>query len=187
MAVAVGRSGPQRVLIALLACVAAAVPASAASAATPWTRCSKAAGNTAASQAGLPRALDADPVLRRIFGTTRPPSAVYKTPRTSLCGDFDGDGHADRALLYECCTVSSPAPWVVLRRRGSAWQIAYRRLHDTTFKLEGKGARLITTEPRYAHNDANCCPSRLRIGTLRWTGSSFKRTFRIVKAKNPGG
>ena len=83
--------------------------------------------------------------------------------------------------------MSSPAPWVVLRRRGSAWQIAYRRLHDTTFKLEGKGARLITTEPRYAHNDANCCPSRLRIGTLRWTGSSFKRTFRIVKAKNPGG
>src|SRR5436309_3241091 len=83
--------GPQRVLIALLACVAAAVPASAASAATPWTRCSKAAGNTAAGQAGLPRALDADPVLRRIFGTTRPPSAVYKTPRTSLCGDFDGD------------------------------------------------------------------------------------------------
>src|SRR5205823_9783702 len=114
MAVAVGRSGPQRVLIALLACVAAAVPASAASAATPWTRCSKAAGNTAAVQAGLPRALDADPVLRRIFGTTRPPSAVYKTPRTSLCGDFDGDGHADRALLYECCTVSSP-------RRGSSF------------------------------------------------------------------
>jgi hypothetical protein len=81
---------------------------------------------------------------------------------------------------YQCCTVSSPAPWVVLRRRGSSWRIVYKRLNDTTFKLEASGTSLVTTEPKYAASDALCCPSRLRIGTLRWTGSAFTRAFRIV-------
>jgi hypothetical protein len=157
--------------------------AAAASAAhSPWAACSKAAGNAAARDARLSQVLDADPVLRGDFGATRP-SSVYKRPATSLCGDFDGDAHTDRALLYQCCTVSSPAPWLVLRRQGSAWRIAYERLHDTTFKLEPHGTRLVTTEPKYSSSDALCCPSRLRIGTLRWTGRSFKRTFRVVQAK----
>jgi len=86
------------------------------------------------------------------------------------------------ALLYQCCTVSSPAPWLVLRRTGSTWRIAFRRLHDTTFKLEARGTDLVTTEPKYAATDANCCPSQLRIGTLRWTGTAFRRTFRIESA-----
>jgi hypothetical protein len=149
--------------------------------ATAWTSCSKAQGNTAARAAGLGAALNGDPELRGVFGNETP-SSTYKTPTTSLCGDFDGDGDVDRALHYQCCTVSSPAPWVVLRRKGSRWQIAYSRLHDATFKLEARGTRLVTTEPRYAASDANCCPSRLRIGTLRWTGTSFKRTLRIVAA-----
>ena len=113
------------------------------------------------------------------------PSRVYKTPRTSLCGDFDGDGDADRAVHYQCCTVSSPAPWVVLRRQGSRWPIAYRRLHDTTFKLYGSGTSLMTTEPKYSRSDPNCCPSRLRIGRLRWTGAAFKRSFELRAAPRP--
>ena len=85
-------------------------------------------------------------------------------------------------MHYQCCTVSSPAPWVVVRRQGSRWRIAYRRLHDTTFKLQGSGTSLKTTEPKYARSDANCCPSRLRIGWLRWTGSAFKRSFQLQDA-----
>lgn len=147
-----------------------------------WAKCSKSAGGAAARQAGFSRALDAEPVLRRVFGSTRP-SSVYKTPTTSLCGDFDRDGDTDRAVLYQCCTVSSPAPWLVLRGRGPSWRIAYKRLHDTTFKLEADGARLVTTEPQYSSSDALCCPSKLRIGLLRWTGRAFKRTFRVRSAK----
>ena len=161
---------------ALLALVA--VPA--AGAAT-WNACSKADGDAAARRAGLSRALNRDPTLRRVFFDVKP-SRVYKTPRTSLCGDFDGDGDVDRAVHYQCCTVSSPAPWVVLRRQGSRWRIAYRRLHDTTFKLYGNGTSLMTTEPKYSRSDPNCCPSRLRIGRLRWTGTAFKRSFEIRAA-----
>jgi hypothetical protein len=152
-----------------------------ARATTPWAKCSIARGNAAAHEAGLVRALDSDRSLKRVFGADRP-SETYRRPSTSLCGDFDGDGVIDRAVHYQCCTVSSPAPWVVLRRRGSRWRIVFSRLHDTTFRLEGDGTNLVTTEPKYASTDALCCPSQLRIGTLRWTGSAFKRTFRIQDA-----
>ena len=149
-----------------------------ATAATPWRSCSRASGNEAAHRAGLVRALNTDRTLRRLFSGTRPSSA-YGRPTTSLCGDFDGDGHTDRAVLYQCCTVSSPAPWLVLRRTGSTWRIAFSRLHDATFKLEASGPDLVTTEPKYAPSDANCCPSQVRIGTLHWTGAAFTRTFRV--------
>ena len=173
-------------LLGLIGISAASAPADGAHP-TPWTRCSKAAGDAAARAAGLAQALDADPVLRRAFGSAKP-SETYKRPATSLCGDFDGDGQTDRAVLYQCCTVSSPAPWAVLRRRGKTWRVAHARLHDPTFKLEGDGTRLITTEPKYASGDANCCPSRLKVGTLRWTGHAFTRSFRLVDAsKAPGG
>ena len=125
------------VLIALATGVFVAAVVPAANAAT-WTRCSKAQGDAAARSAGLARALNRDPSLRRVFLDVRP-STVYRRASTSLCGDFDRDGDSDRAVHYQCCTVSSPAPWVVLRRRGSRWRIAYRRLHDTTFKLQGSG------------------------------------------------
>lgn len=164
--------------VAVVVCVAPAVNARAA---TSWTRCSLPHGNAAAHEAGLVRALNSDPILERVFSGERP-SDTYRRPSTSLCGDFDGDGVTDRAVHYQCCTVSSPAPWVVLRRHGSRWRIVFRRLHDTTFKLEGDGATLVTTEPKYASTDALCCPSELRIGTLRWTGTAFKRTFRIEEA-----
>jgi hypothetical protein len=150
--------------------------------AATWTSCSKAVGNAAARSAGLARALDRDRSLRRVFSDVRP-STVYRRPRTSLCGDFDHDGDTDRAVHYQCCTVSSPAPWVVLRRRGSRWRIAYRRLHDTTFKVQGVSTSLMTTEPKYARSDPNCCPSRLRIGRLRWTGTAFRRSFQIQDAE----
>lgn len=147
-----------------------------------WSHCSRAAGDRAAREAGLSRALDNDKMLKRVFVDAKA-SKVYRRPSTSLCGDFNGDGHLDRAVHYQCCTVSSPAPWVVLRRRNGRWQIAYKRLHDTTWKLEGQANDLVTTEPSYdLRHDALCCPSHLRIGTLRWTGLRFKRTYRIEAA-----
>lgn len=152
--------------------------ADAADAARPWSKCSRTRGDAAARQAGLVAALNGDRRLRRLHGSRRP-SGAYRRPSTSLCGDYDGDGVTDRAVHYRCCTVSSPAPWVVLNRRGPRWRIVFRRLHDTTIRLQGADTRLVTTEPRYAPTDPNCCPSQLRIGALRWTGTAFKRTFRI--------
>ena len=71
------------------------------------------AGDAAARQAGLVHALNSDRRLKRVFSGERP-SDTYRRPSTSLCGDFDGDGVTDRAVHYQCCTVSSPAPWLVL-------------------------------------------------------------------------
>src|SRR4051812_7253250 len=165
----------------LLTSVAIVLPlilAGPSQAATPWKKCSARQGNIAAHAAHMTHALDSDRTLKRVFIGTRP-SRVYRRPSTSLCGDYNGDGRTDRAVLYQCCTVSSPAPWVVLSHRRSGWHMVYKRLHDTTFRLQADGSDLLSTEPKYSRSDANCCPSRLRIGRLRWTGSRFKRTFRI--------
>jgi hypothetical protein len=173
----------RRAIVTALLVLAAAATATTASAATAWEPCSRTADEAAARSAGLARALDRDPALKRTFSGQTAPSDTYQRASTSLCGDFDGDGRTDRALLYQCCSVSSPAPWVVLSKRdGSRWQIVFSRLHDTTFKLEGDGGKLRTEEPRYAKADPNCCPSALRIGKLRWTGEAFKRSFRITDA-----
>ncbi|MBE2315885.1 hypothetical protein DVA67_007855 [Solirubrobacter sp. CPCC 204708] len=172
------RAHPRRSAVAVIGLALCAAAPETAVAASPWETCSRSAGHAAALKAGLQRALNTDRGLRRVFSGTQP-SSIYRRPSTSLCGDFNGDGVTDRALLYQCCTVSSPAPWVVLRRRGSQWRIVFRRLSDTTFRLEANGTRLVTTEPKYGSGDANCCPSQLRIGTLRWTGRSFKRSFRL--------
>jgi hypothetical protein len=145
--------------------------------AAAWVSCSKSAGDAAARRAGLSQALDTDPILVEGFSRDRP-SQIFRKPFTSLCGDFDRDGRTDRALLYQCCTTAAPAPWVVISRG----RIVYRRLHDPTFSLKGSGTRLVTTEPRYARSDALCCPSALKVGTLRWTGRAFRRTFRIRKS-----
>lgn len=144
-----------------------------------WRRCSRTQGDRAAHSAGLFRALARDGRLGPTFGERISLTRLYGRPATSLCGDVDRDGRTERAVHYQCCTVSSPAPWAVLRRRGARWRIIYDRLHDTTWKLEPRGADLVTTEPKYGSRDAHCCPSHLRIGTLRWTGHRFKRTFRI--------
>src|SRR5690242_19300917 len=87
-----------------------------ASAARSWSKCSLRRGDAAARQAGLAHALNSDRVLERVFSGERP-SDTYRRPSTSLCGDFNGDGVIDRAVHYQCSTVSSPAPWLVLRRR----------------------------------------------------------------------
>jgi hypothetical protein len=167
-------------LLLLLTAISSSGPAHADVVTGGWARCSIAQGDVAARGAGLRDALDRDDALRRTFVATRP-SRVYQRPSVSLCGDLNADGRTDaRALHYQCCTGSSPAPWLVLRRRGTRWRIAYKRLHDTTWSLKASRADLVTIEPKYdfAH-DALCCPTQLRIGTLRWTGRAFKRTFRL--------
>jgi hypothetical protein len=163
-----------------LVAVTLIAPAAAQQRHAAWKKCSIARGDAAAREAGIWRALDHDPTLRSTFSEVRSTRSVYGRPSTSLCGDFNGDGRLDRAVHYQCCTVSSPAPWVVLRRQAGRWRIAYKRLHDTTWELKGDGTELRTTEPKYSRSDVHCCPSHLRIGTLRWTGARFKRTFQIV-------
>ena len=39
-------------------------------------------------------------------------------------------------------------------------------------------------QPRYAENEANCCPSSYRLRRYTWTGSRFK-AGKVRKRKNP--
>jgi hypothetical protein len=164
------------ITIALAAVLIGAGDASAAR--RDWHACSKTATKAAAEQAGLPARMDADASLRTVFGDVAPSSALTTVAR-SLCADFDGDGDVDRLARYTCCTVSSPSPVVILRRVGSGYAIVYARFDEAVFEVRGAGRDVIQEAPRYAPDDANCCPSKIRERRIRWTGTRFVTHVRI--------
>jgi len=174
-------------LVAAAAVIGALLlPTSAAQAASRnWHGCSRTTTTVAANVAGVPAALDANPGLRSIFGDQLP-SATFNTVYRAYCADFDGDGDVDRAAQYACCTVSSPSPVVILRNNGARFAIVYKRLRAPIFRIRRSGRKLVLREPKYSSNDANCCPSRYRDRTLRWTGSRIKATVRIRRAPGIG-
>jgi len=175
-----------RVVGAAAAVGAALLPVTAAEAASrDWHGCSRTATTVAASLAGVPAALDANPRLRSIFGDQLP-SATFHTVYRAYCADFDGDGDVDRAAQYACCTVSSPSPVAILRNNGASFEIVYKRFGAPIFRVRRSGRKLVLREPKYSSNDANCCPSRFRDRTLRWTGTRIKATVRIRRAASVG-
>jgi hypothetical protein len=167
-------------LAASIACAAAAPGASAATA--RWWGCGTGPAATAAQAAGVPAALDADPGLRRVFGDD-PPSSILE-PYRAFCADFDRDGDVDRALLYACCTVSSPGPYAILRNDGAGrFSVSYARLGDIVFSLRPRGGRLVVRSPKYGPADPNCCPSRLSVRVLRWTGTRWAGRVSVRRAR----
>ena len=165
---------------------AALLPVTAAQAASRnWHGCNRTATTFVANFAGVPAALDANPGLRRTFGDQLP-SATFSAVYRAYCADFDGDGDVDRAAQYACCTVSSPSPVVILRNNGASFAIVYKRFGTPIFRIRRSGRKLVLREPKYSSNDANCCPSRYRDRTLRWTGTRIKATTRIRRAPNIG-
>ena len=179
--------GPLLLVAAAAAIGALLLPVTAAQAAASrnWHGCSRTTTTVAANAAGVPAALDANPRLRSIF-LDPPPSAEFPTVSGAYCADFDGDGDVDRAAMYSCCTVSSPSPVVILRNNGASFAIVYKRFGAPIFRIRRLGRKLVLREPKYSSDDANCCPSRFRDRTLRWTGSRIKATVRIRRAPGIG-
>ena len=170
-------------LAALLGLLLAAGAQTASAASRTWKPCSRTATKAAAERAGLPARIDADDRLRVIFAPGAPSSRLTSIGR-SLCADYDGDGDVDRLALYRCCTVSSPAPFAILRKDGAAYAIAYARLRDAVFGIRAAGRDVVEREPKYARNDANCCPSLVRERRIHWTGSRFATSVRLRRARS---
>jgi hypothetical protein len=163
----------------LAACAFAGPNASAATA--KWWACGKAGGAAAAQAAGFPAAMDADPRLRETFGDEAPSSVL--NARRAYCADFDRDGDVDRAVMYTCCTVSSPSPYAILRNDATTWTTVYARLSDIVFQLAPRGGRLIARSPKYAATDPNCCPSRLSVRELRFTRGKWVGRVTVRRAR----
>jgi len=61
-----------------------------------------------------------------------------------------------------------------------------KRFGTPIFRIRRSGRKLVLREPKYSSNDPNCCPSRYRDRTLRWTATRIKATTRIRRAPNIG-
>ena len=145
-----------------IAIVAAAVAAATASAA-PAASCSRAAANTAIRQ-----------VKPHIAGLGDTPLLV--TPANAdelICFDFTRDRRTDLAVTVASGGTAGDIGWVVLRRTATGWRLALSR---TGYKLGlfRLGSDLVSSQPVYARNDPNCCPTRgYDHERWHWNGSRF--------------
>jgi hypothetical protein len=154
-------------IVAAGAVVLSAAFAESAAAAAP---CSKRAARDA---------IAASPAAKRAIRRTgnvvpgRDVLDVYGVARVR-CRDLAGDRRRELGVLVRCCTVSSYSPFLIFRRSGSGWELAFSRSRMTIFKVSSRGRSYVLKEPRYKPTDRNCCPSGYRYFRIRWAQGRFR-------------
>ena len=145
-----------------LAAALAAVATTSAHAAKPT--CTVAAGKRAVAGANLRmKLLGASPV--RVGA-----SSVDRV----LCHDFTRDGRTDLAVTIASGGTAGDVGFAVLQARpAGGWRVA---LAHSGYKLGlfRVGGDLVSSQPIYAKNDPNCCPTRGFDHTrYHWNGKRF--------------
>jgi hypothetical protein len=93
---------------------------------------------------------------------------------TLICHDFTGDGRIDMAFTVFSGGTAGDTAWVVLRRAGAGWRVAFRHLDAYKVGLTRAGSDLVESMPVYRRNDPNCCPTGgFDHRRLRWNGRTF--------------
>lgn len=151
------------VLIGLLAAPATA------DGATRW-KGGCAGGNQAAEEAGFKAMMDANLRIRAVFADpdATPPSDGMRLVQ-SWCGDINGDGRRDRAVLFRLKGGSggSPAAAAVLIGRSTGPRVGWQKTGFVLSKFRGV-RKLRIDRNIYSSGDATCCPSRTRAYSLTW-------------------
>jgi hypothetical protein len=75
-----------------------------------------------------------------------------------ICLDFTRDGKTDMVAAIDSGGTAGAIAWIAFRATPSGWQ---RVLARSGYKLGlvRAGSDLISTQPIYRKNDANCCPT----------------------------
>jgi hypothetical protein len=104
--------------------------------------------------------------------TDRPREQVLAIrPQT---GDLTGDGADDLLTFEETGGTGACGRWRVLAQTGQGMeQILERETCDTTIDVSPRGT-LLVREAVFAPGDPHCCPSSVRLTTLRWTGERWR-------------
>jgi hypothetical protein len=92
------------------------------------------------------------------------------------CGDVTADDAIDAVFTVASGGTAGDTRFGVLRgtEDGSAGELAlYREGYKIGIARRGRRSFEVI-QPRYAKNDANCCPSSFRLRRYTWTGSRFK-------------
>jgi hypothetical protein len=100
-------------------------------------------------------------------------------PDRLICHDLTRDGKGDMAVTVFSGGTAGDTAWVVFRRAGNGWKLAYAQLHAYKVGLFRSGGDLIESQPIYRKNDPNCCPSGgFAQRRFHWNGKTFVVTQR---------
>jgi hypothetical protein len=125
--------------------------------------------------AGARSAILATPALR----TLRPTVRYGGGPDRVICHNLTGDAVADMAVTVFSGGTAGDTAWVVFRRSGGRWKLAYAQLHGYKVGLFRRGTDLVESQPIYRASDPNCCPSGgFAQRSFHWNGTTFVVTRR---------
>ena len=88
-------------------------------------------------------------------------SAVRVDPKSVdqvICGDFTRDGRTDLAVTIASGGTAGDIGVAVFRSTPAGWKVALA-VDGYKVGLARAGGDLVTTQPIYRTNDANCCPT----------------------------
>ena len=103
-------------------------------------------------------------------------SPVLVTPSSAdelICFDFTRDGRTDLAVTVASGGTAGDIGWIVLVRTRIGWRLALTRggYKIGLFRVAGD---LVVSQPVYARDDPNCCPSRgFDHQRWHWNGEKF--------------
>jgi hypothetical protein len=93
-----------------------------------------------------------------------------------ICEDVTRDGQDEMIALLTCCTAGTPMPWAIFERKADSWrpvyQVVSRKVTLSGLRVNDMGD-VVEKLPRYAPDDAYCCPSAFSYRVTHWTGSRF--------------
>ena len=91
----------------------------------------------------------------------------------ALCHDFTRDGRVDVAVTIASGGTAGDVGFAVFRSISSGWQVALAR-NGYKLGLFRAGNDLVSSQPIYRKNDANCCPTGGFDHTrYHWNGKRF--------------
>ena len=130
---------------------------------------------TPCSPSAARAAILAAPSLRSL----RPTVENGGGPDRLVCHDLTGDGVGEMAVTVFSGGTAGDTAWVVFRRDGGRWKLAYAQLHAYKAGLFRSGRDLIESQPIYRSGDPNCCPSGgFEQRRFHWNGTTFVVTQR---------
>ena len=91
-----------------------------------------------------------------------------------VCRDLTGDGRADMAVVFACCTSGALTPLLIFLPHGGHWQLSFGAMSPLIWALHAHGRELIEHRPVFSGNVPLCCPSAYHDWSVRYTRHGWK-------------
>jgi hypothetical protein len=112
-------------------------------------------------------------LMRREFDSSVDPGDSFYTQLVA-CADLDGDSVNEMVVQGLPPAAGGPTPWAILTPEKDGWTPVFTHLLIPVSSLTVEDDTVREVSAGYAPEDALCCPTYERSGTVSWNGDSFE-------------